>query len=214
MEISIAHQQMEALISLAIGLGTGVFYDFLGIFRRRLKLRIFTYLFDLLFCLVLGCVFFLIGYGPGGGRLRLFMLFFLILGCVLYFLLFSKLFGGFLDLLADLVEWLIHCLLLPFVLIVRLLKKIREILKNIFHYLSKWFNIYNRVTIPLDKWRKAGKTREEAYCEDEEDGEGRHYYKDRHTDTDRVRHSVSDQSSCKNRRGRKGKNRADASGRG
>ncbi len=98
MEISITHQQMEAAISLVIGFGTGIVYDFFGVLRRRFILKIFTYLFDLLFCLLLGCVYFLVGYGPGGGRLRLFMLAFILLGCVLYFLLLSKFMNRLLEL--------------------------------------------------------------------------------------------------------------------
>jgi hypothetical protein len=211
MEISITHQQMEAAISLVIGFGTGIVYDFFGVLRRRFILKIFTYLFDLLFCLLLGCVYFLVGYGPGGGRLRLFMLAFILLGCVLYFLLLSKFMNRLLELFADFLGFIIKCLLMPFKWACIAAKKIRETMKNIFLYSSKWFIIYNRVTVPLEKRRNIGKKRREAVHENEE---GRYFYKDRYSGIDSVRYGLVDRSSVKDQGSRSRKSFADAGGRG
>lgn len=149
------------IISLAAGFGTGILYDFLGVIRRRLKRAVFSYILDLLFCAAVGFIFFVIGYGPGGGKLRLFMLAFIVLGCLLYFLLLSRVIGGFLWHLTDFLLYLVHCLFMPFVWLGRLVKKIEKIIKNIFIYLSKWFIIYNRVSVSLSKWKKSAGDRKE-----------------------------------------------------
>ncbi|NLL38652.1 MAG: hypothetical protein GX254_03570 [Clostridiales bacterium] len=150
------------IISLATGFGTGILYDFLGVIRRRLKPAAFGYILDLLFCVAVGFAFFAIGYGPGGGRLRLFMLVFIVLGCLLYFFLLSRVIGGFLSKMTDFIIYMIHCLLMPFVWLYRFFGKTKKIIKNLFIYLSKWFIIYKRVSVPLDKWRKSAGGRKEA----------------------------------------------------
>ncbi|NLO47508.1 MAG: hypothetical protein GX111_04205 [Clostridiales bacterium] len=211
MEISIAHQQMEAAVSLIIGLGTGVVYDFSGVLRRRFILKVFTYLFDLIYCVALGGVYFLVGYGPGGGRLRLFMLVFILIGSVLYFLLLSKVMNKILEFFADFLGFIFRCLLMPFKWAGLAAKKVKETVINVFLYLSKWYIIYNRVSIPLVKRRNIGKRRREASHETKE---GRYYYKDRYSDIDRLRYGLDDQSSHKGQGSRSRKGRTDTGGRG
>lgn len=201
MELSIAQQELEAIISLLTGFGAGMLYDFLGVIRRRLKKAVFSYIFDLLFCIAVGCIFFIVGYGPGGGKLRLFMLVFIVIGCILYFILLSRIFGKLLSSLADFFVFLIRCLLMPFIWFVRLLKKTTKIIKNIFIYLSKWFIIYNRVFIPLRKWEKSAGRRKEAHHEEQK---SEYNYEAGSSDFNGIRYGDFDKTEHNDKRGRSG----------
>ncbi|MBR3084172.1 MAG: hypothetical protein IKH03_06345 [Oscillospiraceae bacterium] len=123
--------------TLLTGLALGACYELLRLLRQRLGLLAGLGL-DLGFCLSFGAALFLLGMGPGDGRLRLFMPPLALLGMGLWFRLFGgparRLAGGALDRLGASLGRMLRPLGLP-------LKKIRFFFKRGFSFLRNWFTI-------------------------------------------------------------------------
>ncbi|MBO6010951.1 MAG: spore cortex biosynthesis protein YabQ, partial [Oscillospiraceae bacterium] len=90
MEIEVGAQATAALVSAAAGFALGIVYDLLGAVRRALRLRFFTPVADVLYCLAAGAVLLFLGSWQGEGSLRIYMLLFLIGGAAVWFVLFSR----------------------------------------------------------------------------------------------------------------------------
>jgi ABC-type multidrug transport system fused ATPase/permease subunit len=206
MEISISHQLIQAASSLILGAAAGFLYDFFRVVRRRSHSKTITAITDFLFWLITGLALFLLGLSLGQGRQRVFMNIFAMLGAIIYFLTLSR-FSLFLcNALADALIWLFFILSRPFVWIYLALKKISVFIKNIFHYVCKWFRIYADNTYKYDhhhssrrRIKSAAKKSREGV--DHEAEKGRYYYEARDIRSDRlrVRHADQSQSADRNR---------------
>lgn len=141
MEIPVSDQIIQAGISLILGMALGFIYDFLRVIRTRLGVKIITLLMDALFWLIAGSGVFLLSMTAGGGELRIFMTLFVFGGGVLYFLTLSRLTLGICNKLADFLYFLFRTLARPFVMVFSFLKKIKNLIKNIFKYRAKWYKI-------------------------------------------------------------------------
>ena len=84
MGVDILLQLRQSAVSLIAGAAAGLVYDFLAVLRRDTGM-VGALILDSLFALLMSAGLFLIGYGPGRGELRLFMLAFMLAGMALYF---------------------------------------------------------------------------------------------------------------------------------
>lgn len=152
MELRINTQIAQAAASLAVGLSLGLYYDFLRIFRLRLRADAVTLALDVLFWAGAALALFSLGLGPGEGELRLFMLIGAALGASAYFSALSGLVMAVLNLIADLIARFVNLiagliarffalLLRPLHIILVFLKNISENLKKLFQNGLKWFTI-------------------------------------------------------------------------
>jgi hypothetical protein len=145
MEIYVTSQAIEILYALGFGVCAGVLYDFLAVLRRSAKLAVsrvvIAAIFDVVFCVLCGVGFFMLGYGPGNGRLRLFSLLFALPGTTLYFLLLSRFVTGILNILLTLTRRIICLILTPFKLFIRCVRKFAVFSKNSLRYGVKYVNI-------------------------------------------------------------------------
>jgi hypothetical protein len=156
MEVNITSQALEAAYALILGASFGLVYDLLSVFRRSVKANIKAVLiaaiFDAIFCMICAAGFFMLGFGPGKGKLRPFLLLFVIPGSALYFIFLSKtvtiILYGLLKIIRQIIKW---CLF-PFEFVYSLQKKIRKTIKKHLHYTQKWFTIEQRYVIqPSDR---------------------------------------------------------------
>jgi hypothetical protein len=145
MEVNVTNQTLEAAYALLLGASFGLVYDLLSVFRRSVKTNIkavlISALFDALFCIICAAGFFMLGFGPGKGKLRPFLLLFVVPGSALYFIFLSKpvtiILYGLLKIIRQIIEWI----LFPFRFIYTAQKKIRKKIKKHLHYTRKWFTI-------------------------------------------------------------------------
>jgi hypothetical protein len=172
MSINITKQTAEAAYALLLGGVLGVLYDFLGMYRRaavtlksstvnagrinvlngkrgrRLSTFTSTLLFDLLFCVLSGAGFFMLGYGPGGGKLRLFLLLFIAAGAALYFKFFSRFIRKLLELLTYAVVRIFRLLIInPIRWVIKIHKKFTNSAKNNLQLSKKRFTIKRNYVI-------------------------------------------------------------------
>jgi hypothetical protein len=214
MEISISHQLIQAASSLFLGAAAGFLYDFFRVVRHRTRSKTVTAVTDFLFWVITGIALFLLGLSLGAGRQRIFMNIIAILGGILYFCTLSRLTVIVCNKLADALVFLFFCLTRPIVWTYMAYKKIRDFLKNIFHYQHKWFKIYadNRFypsvrNMPKNDHRndQNRKKHGDQYLDTEgaahEAEKGRYYYEARHIRSDclRVGDSHKSQSADKRR---------------
>ena len=141
MTVSLSHQLWCLGWAAGLGAAAGVLYDGMRLVRARLPFPLLAAALDLLFWLGVTLVLFLFAIVSGNGLVRLYTIIAMAGGGGAYFLLFSRFFlaGG-----AFFLRWagkVLRFLLLPLVLPLRFLKKIRKKAKN--HFLShkKWFRI-------------------------------------------------------------------------
>lgn len=202
MEISIPHQLLEAAASLLLGVAAGFLYDFFRVIRRRLKLKIVTFLMDTLFWLICGTALFLMGLSLGGGEVRIFMMLLGILGAAVYFSTLSRLTVTLCEKLADFLYFVLICLLKPFVWAKILVKKIIDFAKKVFQYYRKWGKIkYHRLSVTSGRNKPAEKRKEQTEIEAQK---GRYFYENHHSGSAGVRGGVPHHAAGKNR-GRKGR---------
>ncbi|MDR3148592.1 MAG: spore cortex biosynthesis protein YabQ [Oscillospiraceae bacterium] len=145
MEIYVTSQAVEALYAFGFGAIAGVLYDFFAVLRRSARFAVsramLAAIFDFLFCAVCGAGFFMLGYGPGNGRLRLLSLLFALPGTTLYFILLSRIVTYLLNALLKLVCRIVRLILTPFRMSVRGVRKFVKFSKNSLRYRMKYVNI-------------------------------------------------------------------------
>ena len=155
MGVDILLQLRQAVVSLAAGAAAGLLYDFMAVLRRDAGM-VGALILDSLFGLLMAVGLFLLGYGPGGGELRLFMLAFLLVGMALYFVcmggrarrIMTKIYAFLLRVVAKLL-W-------PAKKVYIFLKKVKKIAKKAFQKLKKWYTLYGRTIMP-DRNAEKGK---------------------------------------------------------
>lgn len=140
MERPISAELLQALLSLLLGAGTGLVYDFLRELRRAGG-RLAAALCDVVFCILLCFGLFAFGLGPGEGSLRLFMLCLLAAGWALYGLTLSAPMRGIFSFLVK----SLHRACLPLAKGLSKLRKIKKSKKNIFpKFLARFTMMKNR----------------------------------------------------------------------
>jgi hypothetical protein len=158
MEVYISAQALEALYAFIIGAAAGVLYDLLTVLSKKVKATVnrvvITSVFDLIFCIIVGAWFFMLGYGPGNGRLRLLWILFAIPGSVLYFLFLSKPVTIALDYITRFIWLTLQAVLFPFRMVKKFIKFIAVSSKNLLQYLYKWFTIDPSYKIAAEKAHK------------------------------------------------------------
>ena len=83
-------QLISTLVSILSGMCFGLLYDFFKAFRLRLKRRWFTFICDVLCCIVALCLLFLLFMTVGNGVGRLYIIGCAVVGGVFYFSLLSR----------------------------------------------------------------------------------------------------------------------------
>ena len=135
-------QQGQALCqALLLGGGMGVVYDLFRILRVRVKIPLLRPLLDLLFWFGATAALFWWSQRAWGGQVRLYGAVFCLLGGGLYFWAVSPWFLKLGYLLADLLTLLLGILTFPLGIVLSILKKIKELAKNIFLFGAKWYRI-------------------------------------------------------------------------
>lgn len=160
MEIDVARQGWAMAQSVLLGLGAGVAYDLGRVLRVRVRLRGLGALLDLLFWLGLTGVLFLWSLEAWGGWVRLYGAAGVLVGGAIYFRVLSPWMLWVAYRVADLMEFLVHLVLLPMKGAFFLLKKIEIFAKNGFHYGCKWYKIKRL------KWKTERARRRRADCGD------------------------------------------------
>jgi hypothetical protein len=141
MELDVTRQGVAMAQSLLLGAGAGVVYDLFRVLRVRIKLRGLGALLDLLFWLGLTVTLFLWSLDAWGGWVRLYGAAGMLVGGAVYFRFFSLWVLRLAYCGADVVEFLVHLVLLPMKGLFFLLKKIEFFAKNSFSYGCKWYKI-------------------------------------------------------------------------
>ena len=132
MENPISGQILQAAATLLAGIVLGLIYDVLRVIRTRSGALAVSLLADLLFCLMAGAALFLLGMGPGGGELRLYMPAAAMAGALLYLWFFGPCTRRIVRLTLDGLRRAVTVLLFPLRKICMAVKKGWEISKNIF----------------------------------------------------------------------------------
>lgn len=140
-------QLRQAAVSLTAGAAAGLVYDFLAVLRRDTG-TVGALILDSLFALLMAAGLFLIGYGPGGGELRLFMLAFLLAGMALYFALLGGRTRRIMTKIYAFGLRVVDKLLWPAKKVYIFLKKVKKFAKKAFQKLKKWYTLYGRTIIP------------------------------------------------------------------
>ncbi|MBR6654512.1 MAG: spore cortex biosynthesis protein YabQ [Oscillospiraceae bacterium] len=140
-------QLQQATVSLAAGAAAGLVYDFLAVLRKNTG-TVGALMMDSLFALLVAAGLFLIGYGPGKGELRLFMLAFLLAGMALYFALMGGRARRIMAKIYAFVLRVVDKLLWPAKKVYIFLKKVKKIAKKAFQKLKKWYTLYGRTIVP------------------------------------------------------------------
>lgn len=141
MEISVAEQGYALLQAFLLGGAVGVVYDFFRIMRVRVKVRIIGGLLDFLFWILVTVALFVHGMVAQNGVVRLYMVVAVFLGAVLYFALLSGVVLRFGYLLADIITKIWKTITWPIRLLIKILKKIKNNAKKLFHFWIKWYRI-------------------------------------------------------------------------
>ena len=154
MEISVTDQLIEAVAALILGFGAGIFYDVLRVVRRRLRIRVVTYVCDFVFCVVIGVALLVLALTIGGGKARALLCVLAGVGAAVYFALLSRavtyIFEGF----ADLVGVFFGFCVLPMMILIKSIKKIALFLKNLFNYSRRWYIFNERRFFKLNRRRR------------------------------------------------------------
>ena len=159
MEKTLASQLAEAAAVLLCGMGLGFVYQVLSCVRAR-RGRLASVICDVSFCLLAAASLFLMGMGPGGGELRLYMPAAAAGGAAMYFLLFGSAARPMLGRGLDTLEKILAAAAPPLGYIRKILASGLKNLKNIFSRARK------RFTITLSK--KTPQQKAAEYAEDSE----------------------------------------------
>ncbi|MGI6013972.1 MAG: spore cortex biosynthesis protein YabQ [Oscillospiraceae bacterium] len=142
MELPVSLQMMQAITSVAAGIGLGLVYDLFRIVRKQCSGQVVPQLLDLLFSAIVLSVLFYVMQHVGGGAFRLFMILAAALGAVLYFAGPSVWICRGLEKVADGMRWVLRLLTKPLKLLEKPCKKILKFLKNLFQKPIKWSKIH------------------------------------------------------------------------
>ena len=143
-------QQLNGLCqALLLGGGLGLFYDFLRVVRRSLRLRWLGQLLDLLFWLLATGALFFWSDRAWGGTVRLYGAAFCLAGGGVYFRLLSPAVLGLGYRIADFLAEIFKILLIPLSLLRMGIKKVKNIVRNTFLFKAKWYRIGQK-TIEMD----------------------------------------------------------------
>ena len=145
MTISVAQQAAALTQAICLGFGVGLLYDLLRILRVRLRLPFLGTVLDFSFWIAVTVLLFVWSQSAWGGQVRLYGAAFLFIGAGTYFWLLSRWALKIGYFFADLVEIGWNLLTYPLTLGKRLWKKVKKVVKNIFHSGTKWYRI-NQIT--------------------------------------------------------------------
>ena len=140
-------QLRQAAVSLAAGAAAGLVYDLLAVLRKDTG-AVGAMVLDSLFAVLVAAGLFLIGYGPGEGELRLFMLAFMLAGMALYFALMGGRARRVMTKIYAFCLRVVDKLLWPAKKLYIFLKKVKKIAKKAFQKLKKWYTLYGRTIMP------------------------------------------------------------------
>jgi hypothetical protein len=210
MEIAVSGQAAEAALSLALGAAVGIIYDLLRAIRRRLSGKAVTAIADGLFWIICAIGLFLLGFGVGHGRQRIFMTVLAFLGAVLYFLTASRIIFAFWMLVTGGIGIILKFLLAPLGIIKKFLRKILGILKKIFSSWGKWYKIQGK-----KNEQKRANTSRTLGGSNGAPQTYRYTYESYNSDTANIRSTVPHKTALTNRqrRGREGSTATAGSGR-
>ena len=191
MEQALSAQLLLLAATLLVGLGLGAVYELLRVLRERSGL-VFGILLDLHFCCCFAAALFLLGMGPGAGRLRLYMPPLALLGVWLWGRLFGAPERKIVRRALDLGRRALGVLLRPLRLLLRPLKKIRFFCKKVFSFFVNCVTMlwYKFIIIHNSATDDAEAAKETAY----EIQTRQHLYKDRDPRADRVRRDQPDRN--------------------
>jgi len=128
MDISLAYQLIEAVLSVALGFAFGAVYDLFRIMRRRFGLKHVTALVDALYWLLAAAALFFFSSGVSQRGFRIFMFIFAVMGGAVYFNTLSASAMWMLERFADFLFLTVKIVLFPIKFLLTILKKMLEIL--------------------------------------------------------------------------------------
>ena len=156
MENPLDTQLLIAAATVLTGVSLGFVYDIFRVIRQRSGKTAAAVICDVLFCAVTAAVLFLLGMGPGGGDMRLYMPAAAAGGAAIYFLIFGATVRQALNAAADVLAKILAVIAIPVKKVLNLIKKCEKYFKNIFSRIEKWFTIiHNNATIAASE-RKGG----------------------------------------------------------
>ena len=141
MTVDVTQQGAALCQAVLLGGALGVLYDLFRVLRVRVRLPLLGGALDLLFWLLATAALFVWSGMAWGGQVRLYGAAFCLLGGGVYFWGVSPWLLRLGYRLADLTAFLLGVFSIPLVLGLRALKKIKKLLKNIFHSGAKWYRI-------------------------------------------------------------------------
>ena len=146
-------QLRQAVLSLAAGAAAGLLYDIFAVLRTDSGL-LGAVLLDGAFSLMAAAGLFALGYGPGEGELRLFMLLFMLAGMGVYFIVSGgrarRMMAKGCGMLARAAGFVLR----PLKKLCIFLKKVKNFAKKLFQKLKKWYTLYRRTIVPDQAMRK------------------------------------------------------------
>ncbi len=137
MDISITGQGLEFLYSILMGVGLGIVYDVMRIFRGRIRFWIITAILDVVFWAVCSFAAFWFAMGIGGGQLRLFAMAGIAVGAAIHFLLLSRPVRAVGFFLADGTITLVQILLVPVNALLSVWQRVCRGFLKTFSYMDK-----------------------------------------------------------------------------
>ena len=141
MEVSVSKQLIEMAASICFGAAAAFLYDIFRTIRYVFKLKRSVHIMDGLYWIICSCCLFLLGLTLGEGRQRMVMTVLAFVGGGIYFAAFSRYALPLLEKCAGLLINAVKIAWSPVRKFVNLLKKMRENLKNLFHYNAKCYRI-------------------------------------------------------------------------
>lgn len=141
MEVPVLRQMAEMAASICFGAAAAFLYDIFRTMRNVLRLKRAVHVMDGLYWLICSCSLFLLGFTIGEGRQRVAMTVLAFVGGGIYFVTVSRHMLSVLEKCALFLAGAAKIVWSPVLKFVKLIKIIRENLKNLFHYNSKWYRM-------------------------------------------------------------------------
>ena len=160
---------MQTLWALGAGLVLGFVYDVLRVTRRKIRKKLATELLDLLFWISAALLLFVLGMGPGRGRLRMFMIIAAVFGGSAYFLTLGRYVRAVLTFFADAAASVIRTFSAPAAKVMSRIKIFIIFAKNSFKKAFPWYTINSNKRTDRDRNICAGGKAVEA-------GKGKYFY--------------------------------------
>lgn len=157
LDVLATQQAYSFLIFVINGIGIGILFDIFRVLRRSFHtLDMITYIEDILFWILAGCLTLFTIFTFNNGEIRLYIFLGILLGVVIYLLTISKYFiklNTFLiTILKKWITGLIHIICYPFILIIKGLRKL--LLKPISFITINLKKILRKMTKPSKKQSK------------------------------------------------------------